>query len=173
MINYQGREPLKKMIRLMKCYRNNANWKKLVKSQHLKTVVLDMFKIHPEMSWWSDENLSENFVKCLDHLQQSLRNGLLPNFFFHERNVFRKDVEDQTDKRSLEGRGLLINIDVKKLKASFEMENEECKEFWLKSFGEPGKPKINLVRFFLTVLTSHMERLISDQTNRYVNDDIE
>ena len=94
-----------------------------------------MFKIHPEMSWWSDENLSKNFVECLDHLQQSLWNGFLPNFFFHERNVFGKNIEDKSAKMTL-----LFDIDVEKLKASFEMENEQCEEIWLKSFGEVEKP---------------------------------
>ena len=163
-INYQGREPLKKMIRLMKYFRNKAFWRKLVKSQHLKSVVLDMFKIHPELSWWSDENLSKNFVECLDHLQQSLKNGFLPNFFFHERNVFGKNIEDRSDILSLKGRGLLVNIDVETLKASFEIENEKCEEIWLKSFGEVEKPndaasynaKSEFARLYITCVNTHL-----------------
>ena len=163
-INYQGREPLKKMIRLMKYFRNKAFWRKLVKSQHLKSVVLDMFKIHPELSWWSDKNLSKNFVECLDHLQQSLKNGFLPNFFFHERNVFGKNIEDRSDILSLKGRGLLVNIDLETLKASFEIENEKCEEIWLKSFGEVEKPndaasynaKSEFARLYITCVNTHL-----------------
>ena len=97
------------------------------------------------MSWWSDENLSKNFVECLDHLQQSLRNGFLPNFFLHERNVFSKNIEDRSGEITMEGRGLLVNVDVKKLKASFERENEKCEEIWLKSFCEVRKSNAWLV----------------------------
>ena len=124
------KEPLKKMVRFLKYFRNknSVNLGRL-KSYQLKCVVLNMFKNNPEIRLWGDENLAENFVACLEFLQKSLDQGKLSNFFFLERNV----LGNRPRKFDLEAR--YLEKVIKELDESFNMEKEKCQKIWQKHFG--------------------------------------
>ena len=67
-------EPVKKMIRFLKYFRNkNSINVGRLKSYQLKCVVFNMFKDNPEIRLWCDDNLARNFVQCLKYLQHSLK----------------------------------------------------------------------------------------------------
>ena len=123
-------EPLKKMIRFLKYFRNQNLKTGKLKSYQLKCVVFNMFKSNPETKFWRDDNLAKNFVASLRFLQESLDQRKLSNFFFLERNV----LGNKPGKFDLEAR--YLKKAVKELDESFKMEEEKCQNIWQKYFGE-------------------------------------
>ena len=129
-------EPVKKMIRLLKYFRNknsNKGWTNNLgelKSYQLKCVVFNMFKDNPEIRLWCDDNLAKNFVACLKLLQKSLDQGKLSNFFFLETNVL-DDISGR-----YESEAHYLKQVIKELEKSFNMEEEKCQKIWQKYFGE-------------------------------------
>ena len=124
-------EPLKKMIRILKYFRNK-NLPSVVfslKSYQLKCVVFNKFKDIPDIRSWCDDNLAENFVRCLELLQKSLDQRKLSNFFFLERNVLGRHGK-------FDFLQIYLKKVIKELNESFNMEEEKCQKIWQKYFGE-------------------------------------
>ena len=82
-----GQGSIKKVLRLLKYFRNVNGEIFNVKSYFFKTIIMHMIRDDPFIDW-SEGNLAKNFLEVLRRLQKAYKQKTLSSFFIPEKNIF-------------------------------------------------------------------------------------